>query len=124
MVRYLSPAQIAGRLSRDVGVVGKDPRNTSARNVASRDHKMGKVGMKIRIMPKGMDVDMERLEKEVRNVIPSIRIEGTRIAPVAFGLKALEINVVVEDEGSSMIEDAISSIKDVQRVDIVDVGLI
>ena len=57
---------------------------------------MGEVAAKIKVMPSGMDVDLNKLKDALTKVIPEgARIHGFSEEPVAFGLKALMVVVKV-----------------------------
>jgi elongation factor 1-beta len=82
---------------------------------------MARVVMTIKIMPDDLDVDLDNLLEQVKNAIP----EGTDIGavetqPVAFGLKALRMNLAREESmgGTDDIEAAISAIEGVSQVEV------
>ncbi len=82
---------------------------------------MGKVYMKLRIMPKDVDVDLEKLKEKVREHAPkNVEIVDFGIQPIAFGLKALLVASVMPDEegiGDRLIE-RINELDDVESVEI------
>jgi len=53
-------------------------------------------------------------------------LRASETKPVAFGLKALHILIVIDDKkgGAEQIEDAISKVPGVQSVEIVEMGLL
>ncbi len=82
---------------------------------------MARVVMTIRVMPDGVEIDLDSLLKRIKKAIP----QGTDIGavekqPVAFGLKALRMNLVREESkgGTDDIEQAISAIEGVSQVEI------
>jgi elongation factor 1-beta len=82
---------------------------------------MARVVMTIKIMPDGVDIDLDRLIEQIKNTIP----EGTDVGavetqPVAFGLKAIRMNLAREESmgGTDDIEAAISAIKGVSQVEV------
>uniref|UniRef100_A0A7C4S5E8 Elongation factor 1-beta n=1 Tax=Geoglobus ahangari TaxID=113653 RepID=A0A7C4S5E8_9EURY len=82
---------------------------------------MGKVFMKLRVMPKDVDVDLEKLKEKVRKVAPQkVEIADFGIQPIAFGLKALLVVAVMPDEGEigDKFIEAIQKIDDVESVEI------
>ncbi len=86
---------------------------------------MGEVAAKIKIMPSGMDVDLNRLKDELKKVIPKgARLHGFSEEPVAFGLKALMVVVKVGDieGGTEKVEEAFSKVKDVESVTVEELG--
>jgi translation elongation factor aEF-1 beta len=84
---------------------------------------MGKVGMTLRIMPEDSSMDMEALKEAVTRVVPEGIVVGRmEIVPVAFGLQALKVAVVMEDASPDQLEEVLSSIDGVQRVEIEQLG--
>ncbi len=82
---------------------------------------MGKVYMKLRVMPSDVDVDLEALKDRVKSVAPeNVEIKDFGIQPIAFGLKALIVLAVMPDEegvGDKFIE-AIQGLEGVESVEI------
>jgi elongation factor 1-beta len=83
--------------------------------------KLARVVMTLKIMPEDVDVDLEELLEHIRGVIP----EGTdmrahEIVPVAFGLKAIRLNVAREEAmgGPEDIEKAITALTGVNQVEV------
>ena len=77
--------------------------------------------MTLKIMPEDVDVDLDDLLERIRGVIP----EGTdmrahEIVPVAFGLKAIRLNVAREESmgGPEDIEKAITALSGVNQVEV------
>lgn len=86
---------------------------------------MGEVLATIKIMPESPDVDLEKIKKDIENSIP----EGTELhkieeEPIAFGLVALNVMVVVGDTegGTEQVEENLSKIKNISSVEVVDLG--
>ncbi|MEK6852097.1 MAG: elongation factor 1-beta, partial [Candidatus Thermoplasmatota archaeon] len=78
-----------------------------------------------RIMPEGAEVDVQGLESSVRGALgPSLRDVAVR--PVAFGLKALEATVVVDDAAgqAERVEERIRGIAGVGEVETLGVSLL
>ena len=82
---------------------------------------MARVIMTLKIMPEDVDVDLDDLLERISGVIP----EGTdmrahEIVPVAFGLKAIRLNVAREESmgGPEDIEKAITTLTDVSQVEV------
>ena len=96
-----------------------------ARNVVLRGLDMGKVIVVARVLPEDPEVNMDDLEKTVRAALPpDIEISKTEEEPIAFGLKALVLYLVMPEDyegGTSVVEDKLSSISSVSQVDIVRV---
>lgn len=75
---------------------------------------MGMVGMTLRIMPASAETDLEKVKQEIAK---KIKVQDAKIEPIAFGLKALRILVVVPD-GQQNVEEEIRKIKGVGEVEI------
>ena len=88
--------------------------------------KMADVVITLKIMPKSIDVDLDKLENEVVKEIKKFTGETQfkkEVEPVAFGLKALKITFVMdENKGSTEeLENNISLLDGVNSVEVVDV---
>ena len=83
---------------------------------------MGKVVALVRIMPESVDVDMERLEADLKKKLPSIQDVG--VEPIAYGLKALKVAVIVNDEegGTEAVEKALAEVPGVSQAETVCVN--
>ena len=84
---------------------------------------MGEVAITYRIMPNSTDVNLSELADNVENVSKKIaKIQGMQEKPIAFGLSALLIRVIIEDKegGPDQIESALSNIDGVQSVEVMD----
>ena len=79
---------------------------------------MGRVIVTFRIMPESVEVDLDYLEKKVKEEINPQRIQ--RI-PIAFGLNAIQIIKLVEEKEGEMdrITNQIKQIKGVKEVEVV-----
>ncbi len=87
---------------------------------------MASIIITIRVMPGSPDVDLNELENKVMKEIKKFTGETetkNEIEPVAFGLKALKITFVMdENKGSTeKLENNISKIKGVNSVEVIDV---
>lgn len=86
---------------------------------------MGEVLATIKVMPESPDVDLEKIKKDIENSIP----KGTKLyeiveEPIAFGLVALNVKVIVGDEegGTEPMEENLSKIENISSVEVVDLG--
>ena len=75
---------------------------------------MGMVALELKIMPESPEVDLEKLKVEISK---KIKIQDSKIEPIAFGLKSLKILVVVPDKETGDIEGKIKEIKGVSEVE-------
>lgn len=86
---------------------------------------MGDVAAKIKIMPKGVETDLEELKKQLEGALPkNVELKGFSEEPIAFGLKAVIAVVFLGDEegGTQPVEDAFSKVEEVESVQVVEVG--
>ena len=88
---------------------------------------VGRLIAVFRLMPEGVEEDLEAIKAEVKNVTPKgVDLQGWQVQPVAFGLKALDVTIVMNDEqedvSTDKIEEAYSGIKGVGSVQCTDVG--
>ncbi|MHA2602374.1 MAG: elongation factor 1-beta [Candidatus Thorarchaeota archaeon SMTZ1-83] len=77
---------------------------------------MARVVVTLKIMPEDVDVDLENLLERIKTTIPDgTDVRATEVVPVAFGLKALRMNVAREESmgGTDDIEAAIGSLEGV-----------
>ena len=88
---------------------------------------MGDVLVTYKIMPSGVDIDFEKMKAEVKKRIGDIgKVAEFELQPIAFGLKALVVKIIVKDEGgiTDKIEEELSKIEHVQGVVVEEVSLI
>jgi len=86
---------------------------------------MGKVAVTYRILPEEAGVDVGGLESSVRSALGGA-LRDVAVRPIAFGLKALEATVVVDDaEGQAeRIEERIRGIAGVGEVETLGMSLL
>ncbi|HJJ55570.1 MAG TPA: elongation factor 1-beta [Methanocorpusculum sp.] len=61
---------------------------------------MGQVAVILKIMPESPDVDMNKLQEDIKSKIEGIH--DMKVEPIGFGLSAIKIAMITEDcEGSS-----------------------
>ena len=82
---------------------------------------MARVVMTMKIMPDGVEIDLDNLLERIKSVVP----EGTDVGavetkPVAFGLKAIRMNLVRDESmgGTDDLEEAISAVEGVAQVEV------
>ena len=84
---------------------------------------MGDVGITLKIMPTGTEVDLESLRERVIEAVPdTAKVQGTDIAPVAFGLKAVMLDLVTGDESPDELVDMLAGVDGVARIEIEKIG--
>ncbi len=82
---------------------------------------MARVVITLKIMPEDVDVDFDDLLERVKAAVPEgTDVGATEVTPVAFGLKALRMNVAREESlgGTDDIEAAISTLEGVSQVEV------
>jgi elongation factor 1-beta len=83
---------------------------------------MGEVAAQIKIMPNGPDVDLKALSTQIEYQAAQFgRIYSCEVQPIAFGLKALLVTVIVEDKagGTEAVEASLSEVDEVESVQVV-----
>ena len=88
--------------------------------------KMTKIIITIKVMPESPDVNLDRLQTNVLNEVKKFAGDTEfkrELEPVAFGLKALKITFVCDENNSNLdeLENNIRKIEDVNSVEVVDV---
>ena len=86
---------------------------------------MAKVVITMKIMPESPDVDLEVVETEATKLCSKFGAEVGKkeIEPVAFGLKALILYMIADEEkgGTDDLEEGITKIKGVNSVEVTGV---
>lgn len=85
------------------------------------------VAAKLKIMPSGPEVDMEKLKEEIKQQVSDLaEVRDFAEQPIAFGIKALIALVMLEDAegGTDKVEEAISRIDGVESVQVEEVSRI
>jgi elongation factor 1-beta len=84
---------------------------------------MGNVALILRVMPESPEVNLDNLKNEIKTVLPGV--SDIKEEPIGFGLKALKLAVLVNDQGgeSDAIEQKLNEIKGVERAEIVELTL-
>lgn len=86
---------------------------------------MANVLIKLRIMGKSPDVDMDKLASSCEEKVKGLdfRIGQKEIEPVAFGLKALILVLIGPERagGTEPIEKALAGIEGASQIEVVDV---
>ena len=88
---------------------------------------MGEGAVLFRLMPQGIDTDMEALAKGVRTATPTgVRLRGLQIKDIAYGLRALLVSVIMPDTGGVLeqAEQAYATVPHVESVEVMEEGLL
>ncbi len=87
---------------------------------------MGEVAAKMKVMPETIETDLNELKEQLRAAVPEgVEVYGEIIEePVAFGLKALIITIIVGDQegGTEAIEEAFAKVPGAENVQILELG--
>ncbi|EJG06249.1 Elongation factor 1-beta [Methanofollis liminatans DSM 4140] len=83
---------------------------------------MGKVAVILKLMPESADVPIEELEKRVKETVSGI--DEIRAEPIGFGLSALKVAAVIEDEegATDALESRLEAVDGIATAQIVDVN--
>lgn len=82
---------------------------------------MARVIITVRVMPKDVDVDLDDLLERIRKKVPEgTDVRANEVVPVAFGLKALRINLARDESlgGTDDIEEALGKLEGVSQVEV------
>ncbi|MCI4354723.1 MAG: elongation factor 1-beta, partial [Thermoplasmata archaeon] len=61
---------------------------------------MGQVAVLFRLMPHGVETDLKQVAEGVRTALPQgVSVRGMQVKDIAYGLKALLVSVVMNDQG-------------------------
>lgn len=81
--------------------------------------------MRIRVMPDDASIDMEEFKQNVVKAIPDYaKLADSKIVPVAFGLKALILQIVMPDQSPDELIENLRNVERVENVEVEDLSLI
>jgi elongation factor 1-beta len=85
---------------------------------------MGDVLITVKVMPEGVDTDLDALEGRIRDL--GYRVNNVDREPIAFGLVALMCGFVAKDEGgiADEITEAIKRLEGVGGAEVVEATLV
>ncbi len=91
------------------------------------EKKAGQILLKYRVMPEGLEVDLAQLEKAIAAKLLTTgvaRLSKAEAKPFAFGMKALNCSIIVEDAdgNNDKVEAALQSVPHAQGVEFVEAG--
>ena len=86
---------------------------------------MGKVAVTFRVMPEGVEVDLDAVQSQLRDSLRE-RLKKLEVKPVAYGLRAVEAIVILEDAAGEMerVESLLLQIPGVGGVETTEVTLL
>ena len=82
---------------------------------------MGNVAVELKVMPMSPEVDLEKIKEEISK---KMKLQDSKIEPLAFGLKQLKILVVIPDGETGDLEGKIKAIEGVSQVETGSVTLV
>lgn len=89
---------------------------------------MGQIVAAYDLMPESTEVDLEKIVEKITSVVPSgVKVLESKIEPVAFGLKKINVGFVIDDEDESVggdLETALNSIEGIENVECVSSTLL
>ncbi len=80
---------------------------------------------KIRITPKEVDTDLDKIKGKLEIITNKYgEIHNTEIKPIAFGLNSLEATLLLNDSrgGIEEIEEELKKNEEVSQVDVIDLN--
>ena len=81
---------------------------------------MGRIVISFKIFPKGLEVDLEKLKKEIEKSLPkSTSVYGYQTEPVAFGLNALIAHIIIPENESGLldkVEEELGRIPEISQI--------
>jgi elongation factor 1-beta len=82
---------------------------------------MGEVIVGLKVLPKTVEVDLDKLEEEIKRAISPERIQRE---PIAFGLVAILVTKLVPDEAGQVdeLEKKLRAIEDVGEVEVTGIS--
>jgi len=82
---------------------------------------MADVIVTFKVMPTGVDVNLDNLEEKIKEVV---KPTGIKREPIAFGLVALRVTKPIPDAGGELdkIESMLRALEDVDGVEIVEIS--
>ena len=88
---------------------------------------MGQVAVLFRLMPRGVETDLKQVAEGVRSALPQgVAVRGMQVKDIAYGLKALLVSVVMNDQGGILdaTEAALAKVPHVESVEVMEEGLL
>jgi elongation factor 1-beta len=88
---------------------------------------MGKVAVLFRLMPHGVDTDLQEVAKHVAASLPAgVTVRGMQVKDIAYGLRSLLLSVVMDDAGGILesTEQALAKLPHVESVEVMEEGLL
>lgn len=87
---------------------------------------MGKVAITYNIMPESPEIDLNTVRSDIyKNMPEGAEVKGTAVKPVAFGLNAIKVLVIVGEKPgiADEVEKRLAAIPGVESVDVAETDL-
>ncbi|MDR2698511.1 MAG: elongation factor 1-beta [Candidatus Methanoplasma sp.] len=82
---------------------------------------MGQIVASYDLMPESTDVDLGSVINAIPNVVPKgVRVLESKIEPIAFGLKKVNVGFVIDDADEGIggaLESALGSIPGIENIE-------
>lgn len=88
---------------------------------------MGEVVVLFRLMPHGVETDMNAVASGVKGAVPDgVKIRGMQVKDIAYGLKALLVAAAMPDTGGILdaVEAAWAKVDGVESVEVMEESLV
>jgi len=74
----------------------------------------------LRVMPRSVDVDLDKLEQKIKEAISPDRIQRN---PIAFGIVAFNVIKIIPDEAKELelLENKLKNIQEVGEVEVTEI---
>jgi len=83
---------------------------------------MARVLVVMRILPEDVNIDLEELKERIRNSLPEgYKIARHDIEPIAFGLKALRLYIIMPEQtegGTEPLERLVNEVEGVSQAEV------
>jgi len=81
---------------------------------------MAEVLVSLRVMPKSIEVDLDKLEQKIKESISPERVQRN---PIAFGIVAFNVIKIIPDDAKELelLENKLKSIEEVGEVEVTEI---
>ena len=90
---------------------------------------LGDVAIIYRVMPEGVEVDLDKVQEAIRGAIPEgAKLEGMMLKDIAFGIRAIVMRVRMPDKVGGgipdLIEEKVQAIEGVASIEVLEQTLV
>ncbi len=83
---------------------------------------MAKVLVVMKVLPEDINIDLDELKERIEKALPeNYEVKGYDIEPIAFGLKALRLYILIPEYtegGTEPLEKTVMSVEGVSQVEV------